>query len=296
MGAAAIASAVPQVVGLGMNIAQLVGAKKRQEAGKLKFEEGVEEVKNLMQKNVAEQLNVSDEATKLKYRQNLAAVQQLSNDMGGRGQRTALAGIPGLFNRQEAAAEEERQRLQGRLEDRQKIIVGQEEALRLEEKDFSEEMAGIGFAQEQQGRQDFNKTLGQTITGAGALAGGIIQSAPLYGKNMATRRGERFVDSLSDDQLGGLSRDQALDAIMGQRYDRQTINNARRGNFLPDEFLFRDYRNNLLSRDKQVQGLGVPGYGSVLSPEHMAGLPGIAPSNTQNASSNAFLNSLGINY
>ena len=170
MGAAAIAGAVPQVVSLGMNIGQLVGSKKAQEAAREKFDTGVQEMKNRMERNVAEQINVSDEATKLKYRQNLAAVQQLSDDLGQRGQRSVIGGVGGLTTAADAAAEQERQRLGVRLEDRDKAIINQEEALRKEQQAFGMEMAALAKGDEERERENRNAALGGIIKGAGGLA------------------------------------------------------------------------------------------------------------------------------
>ena len=87
--------------------------------------------------------------------------------------------------------------------------------------------------------------MGQALTGLGDIASAGISSSALYKKDGNARRAGRFVDSLGKDQLGGLSRGQATDAIMEQNYDRRTLNNARRGGFVPDEDIFANYRMNL---------------------------------------------------
>ena len=87
--------------------------------------------------------------------------------------------------------------------------------------------------------------MGQLVKGAGDFVGAGIENAALYKKDGNARRSGNFVDSLGEDQLGGLSRSQAKDAVMDANYDRRTINNARRGGFVPDEDLFSNYRSNL---------------------------------------------------
>ena len=49
-----------------LGLISLGRAKKSAEAGRKKFEEGVQKTKDLLEQNVMEELNVSDEATRLK--------------------------------------------------------------------------------------------------------------------------------------------------------------------------------------------------------------------------------------
>ncbi len=244
MGAAAIAGAVPQVVSLGMNIGQLVGSKKAQEAAREKFDTGVQEMKNRMERNVAEQINVSDEATKLKNRQNLAAVQQLSDDLGQRGQRSVIGGVGGLTTAADAAAEQERQRLGVRLEDREKTIIGQEEVLRKEQQAFGMEMAALAKGEEEREREERNAALGGIIKGAGSLASGIIKDAPLYRKKRQAKKEEKLIDSLGGD-FEGLSRNQALDAVSAMGYDPKILRAARKDGGGGADVVLRDYYSNL---------------------------------------------------
>lgn len=240
MGAAAIAGAVPQVVTLGMNIGQLVGSKKAQEAAREKFDTGVQEMKNRMERNVAEQINVSDEATKLKNRQNLAAVQQISDDLGQRGQRSIIGGVGGLTTAADAAAEQERQRLGVRLEDRDKAIINQEEALRKEQQAFGMQMAALAKGEEERAREERNTALGGIIKGAGSLASGIIKDAPLYRKKRQAKKEEKLIDSLGGD-FEGLSRGQALDAVSAMGYDPKTLRAARKDGGGGVDVVLRDY-------------------------------------------------------
>ena len=244
MGAAAIAGAVPQVVTLGMNIDQLIGSKEAEQAATEKFDTGVQEIKNRMERNVAEQINVSDEATKLKNRQNLAAVQQISDDLGQRGQRAVIGGVGGLTTASDAAAEQERQRLGVRLEDRDKAIIGQEEVLRKEQQAFGIEMAALAKGEEERARQEKNAALGGIIKGAGSLASGLIKDAPLYRKNREARQAGKLVDSLGGD-FEGLSRNQALDAVSAMGYDPKTLRAARKDGGGGVDVVLRDYYSNL---------------------------------------------------
>ena len=51
---------VPSLISTGMNIGQLIGAKNAQKDARKKFESEVTKIENLMQKNVAEEFNVSN--------------------------------------------------------------------------------------------------------------------------------------------------------------------------------------------------------------------------------------------
>jgi hypothetical protein len=242
---------VPSLITTGMNIGQLVGAKKAQEEARKKFDAGVQDVKNQMLRNVQEERRVQDESTRLKYMQDLAALQQATDTATSGGQRTTLAALPGLQAASQAASEQGRLGLQKREDERTGKIVDQEEVLRKERKDLSEELAAIAFAQEQQATKDYNKLLGETLTGLGGTLTQGIKSAPLFMKNLETSRAQRLVDALPDDQLGGLSREQALDAIMAKKYDRRTLRDARKMGFVPDETLFSDYA-------AKIYGSGLP--------------------------------------
>lgn len=242
---------VPSLITTGMNIGQLVGAKKAQEEATRKFDEGVQDIKNEMEKNAAELLRVQDESTRLKFMQDLAALKQLTDTATTGGQRTTLAAIPGLQAGSQAASEQGRLALQKREDARTKAIADQEEVLRKERKGFSEEMAAIALAKEQQSTKDYNKLLGQTLTNLGGTLTQGIESAPLFMKNLETSRAQRLVDALPDDQLGGLSREQALDAILAKKYDRRTLRDARKMGFVPDETLFSDYA-------AKIYGSGLP--------------------------------------
>lgn len=247
MGVAAIttaAAAAPQVISLGMNIGQLIGSKEAQQAATEKFDKGVQEIKNRMERNVAEQINVSDEATKLKYKQDLAAVQQISDDLGQRGQRSVIGGVGGLTTAADAAAEKERQRLGVRLEDRQKAIINQDEALRREKQAFGMEMAAMAKGEEERERQNRDAALAGIFKTAGSLAGGFIKDAPLYRKNRQARQEEKLIDSLGGD-FEGLSRNQALDAVSAMGYDPKTLRAARRDGGGGVDVVLRDYYSNL---------------------------------------------------
>jgi hypothetical protein len=245
MGAAAVAQLVPLIATTTMSLSEMGEAKELANRGKRKFKKGVQKTKDLLEQNVAEEINVSDEATRLKGQQNLAALQQLTDVTAGAGQRAVLGATPGLFSAAEAAQETERVKLQKRLEARQKAILGQEEINRQGKMDLELDLAAVG--KEQQLAEDARKQemMGQALTGLGNIASAGISSSALYKKDGNARRAGRFVDSLGKDQLGGLSRGQATDAIMEQNYDRGTLNNARRGGFVPDEDIFANYRMNL---------------------------------------------------
>tara|TARA_R110002020_G_scaffold429256_1_gene638781 strand:- start:337 stop:1293 length:957 start_codon:yes stop_codon:yes gene_type:complete len=245
MGAAAVAQLVPLVATTGMSFYQMAQAKKSAEAGRKKFDEGVQKTRDLLEQNVMEELNVNDEATRLKGQQNLAALQQLTDATAGAGQRAVLGATPGLMTAADAANEAERANLQQRLEAREKAILGQDEVNRQGKMDLELDIAAVG--KEQQLAEDARRQemMGQALTGLGNIASAGISSSALYKKDGNARRAGRFVDSLGKDQLGGLSRGQATDAIMEQNYDRRTLNNARRGGFVPDEDIFANYRMNL---------------------------------------------------
>lgn len=245
MGAAAVAQLVPLVATTGMSFYQMAQAKKSAEKGRKKFDEGVQKTRDLLEQNVMEELNVNDEATRLKGQQNLAALQQLTDATAGAGQRAVLGATPGLMTAADAANESERANLQQRLEGRQKAILGQEEINRQGKMDLELDLAAVG--KEQQLAEDARRQemMGQALTGLGNIASAGISSSALYKKDGNARRSGKFVDSLGKDQLGGLSRGQATDAIMEQNYDRRTLSNARRGGFVPDEDIFANYRSNL---------------------------------------------------
>ena len=258
MGAAAVAQLVPLVATTGMSFYQMAQAKKSAEKGRKKFDEGVQKTRDLLEQNVMEELNVNDEATRLKGQQNLAALQQLTDATAGAGQRAVLGATPGLMTAADAANESERANLQQRLEGRQKAILGQEEINRQGKMDLELDLAAVG--KEQQLAEDARRQemMGQALTGLGNIASAGISSSALYKKDGNARRSGKFVDSLGKDQLGGLSRGQATDAIMEQNYDRRTLNNARRGGFVPDEDIFANYRSNLAgAADPLLQTTGV---------------------------------------
>lgn len=248
---------VPSLITTGMNIGQLVGAKKAQEEARKKFEAGVQDVKNQMQRNVQEGLRVQDESTRLKYMQDLAALKQLTDTATTGGQRTTLAAIPGLQAGSQAASEQDRLALQKREDARTKAILDQEEVLRSEEKEFSEEMAGIALAQEQQARKDRQELLGSTITGLGNIATTAVKAAPLYAKDAATRKAGRLVDSLGG-EFEGLTRDQALDAILESGLSNKEMRDARRyGQGGIDEIL-QAYYQGLQPNTATGVGLSAP--------------------------------------
>jgi hypothetical protein len=252
MGAAAVAQLVPLVATTGMSFYQMSQAKKSAEKGKRTFDEGVQKTRDLLEQNVMEEINVSDEATRLKGQQNLAALQQLTDATAGAGQRAVLGATPGLMTAADAANESERANLQQRLEAREKAILGQDEINRQGKMDLELDIAAVG--KEQQLAEDARRQqmMGQALTGLGDIAQAGIESSALYKKDGNTRRAGKFVDSLGEGQLGGLSRGQAIDAVMEQNYDRGVINNARRGGFVPDEGLFQNYRSNLFGADKEL--------------------------------------------
>jgi hypothetical protein len=246
MGAAAVAQLVPLVATTGMSFYQMAQAKKSAEKGKRTFDEGIQKTRDLLEQNVMEELNVNDEATRLKGQQNLAALQQLTDATAGAGQRAVLGATPGLMTAADAANESERANLQQRLEARQKAILSQDEINRQGKIDLELDIAAVG--KEQQLAEDARRQemMGQALTGLGNIASKGIESAALYKTGGNARRAGNFVDSLGKSQLGGLSRGQAIDAVMEQNYDRGVINNARRGGFVPDEGLFQNYRSNLM--------------------------------------------------
>ena len=248
---------VPSLITTGMNIGQLVGAKKAQEEARKKFEAGVQDVKNQMQRNVQEGLRVQDESTRLKYMQDLAALKQLTDTATTGGQRTTLAAIPGLQAGSQAASEQGRLGLQKREDARTKAILDQEEVLRSEEKEFSEEMAAIALAQEQQARKDRQELLGQTIKGLGDISKTAVEAAPLFGKDAATRKAGRLVDSLGG-EFEGLTRDQALDAILQSGLSNKEMRDARRyGQGGIDEIL-QAYYQGLQPNTATGVGLSAP--------------------------------------
>jgi len=258
MGAAAVAQLVPLVATTGMSFYQMAQAKESQRKGRKKFNKGVQKTRDLLEQNVMEELNVNDEATRLKGQQNLAALQQLSDVTAGAGQRAVLGATPGLMTAADAANEAERANLQQRLEARQKAILSQDEVNRVGKMDLELELAAVAKEQELAAEAQKNEMMGQVIGGLGDIASAGISSAALYKKGGNARRAGRFVDSLGKDQLGGLSRGQATDAIMEQNYDRGVINNARRGGFVPDEDIFANYRMNLAgAADPLLQTTGV---------------------------------------
>jgi len=245
MGAAAVAQLVPLVATTGMSFYQMAQAKKSAEKGRKKFDEGVQKTRDLLEQNVMEELNVSDEATRLKGQQNLAALQQLTDATAGAGQRAVLGATPGLMTAADAANEAERANLQQRLEAREKAILKQDEVNRQGKMDLELDLAAVAKEQQLAAEAQKNEMMGQAVKGLGNIASAGIESSALYKKDGNARRAGRFVDSLGKDQLGGLSRGQATDAIMEQNYDRRTLNNARRGGFVPDEDIFANYRMNL---------------------------------------------------
>lgn len=245
MGAAAVAQLVPLVATTTMSLSEMGKATESADRGKRKFNEGIQKTKDLLEQNVAEEINVNDEATRLKGQQNLAALQQLTDVTAAAGQRAVLGATPGLFSAAEAAQETERVKLQKRLEARQKEILKQDEINRQGKMDLEQEIAAVGKAEQMAAEQAKNQLMGQAVQGLGNIAATGIEAAALYRQDGNTRRATKFVDSLGKDQLGGLSRGQATDAIMEQNYDRRTLNNARRGGFVPDEDIFANYRMNL---------------------------------------------------
>lgn len=257
MGAAAAAQMIPLAVTTGMSAIQMVQSRKAAEAGKEKFEEGVQKTKNLLEQNVMEELNVNDEATRLKGQQNLAALQQLTDATSGAGQRAVLGATGGLMTAADAANEAERGTLQKRLEAREKAILDQDEVNRQGKMSLELDLASVGKAEQMEARKNQQAFMGQVVKGAGGLAKAGIENAALYKKDGNARRSGNFVDSLGEDQLGGLSRSQAKDAVMDANYDRRTINNARRGGFVPDEDLFSNYRSNLTGANPLLQTTGV---------------------------------------
>ena len=245
MGAAAVAQLVPLVATTGMSLYEMGQAKESQRKGRKKFNEGIQKTKDLLEQNVAEEINVNDEATRLKGQQNLAALQQLTDATAGAGQRAVLGATPGLFSAAEAAQETERVKLQKRLEARQKEILKQDEINRQGKMDLELDLAAVGKEEQMAAEQAKNQLMGQAVKGLGNIASAAIESADLYRQDGNTRRATKFVDSLGKGQLGGLSRGQSIDAVMEQNYDRKTLNNARRGGFVPDEDIFANYRMNL---------------------------------------------------
>jgi len=245
MGAAAVAQLVPLVATTGMSFYQMAQAKESQRKGRKKFNEGVQKTRDLLEQNVMEELNVNDEATRLKGQQNLAALQQLTDATAGAGQRAVLGATPGLMTAADAANEAERANLQQRLEARQKAILSQDELNRQGKIGLEQEIAAVGKEEQMAAEQAKNQLMGQAVQGLGNIASAGIQSSALYRQDGNARRAGKFVDSLGKDQLGGLSRGQAIDAVMEQNYDRGVINNARRGGFVPDEGMFENYRRNL---------------------------------------------------
>ena len=252
MGAAAVAQLVPLVATTGMSFYQMTQQKKAAEAGRKKFDEGVQKTRDLLEQNVMEELNVNDEATRLKGQQNLAALQQLTDATAGAGQRAVLGATPGLMTAADAANESERANLQQRLEAREKAILDQDEINRQGKMDLELDLAAVAKEQELASEAQKNQLMGQVAQGLGNIASTGIESAALYKKDGNTRRAGKFVDSLGKGQLGGLSRGQAIDAVMEQNYDRGVINNARREGFVPDEGLFQNYRSNLFGADKEL--------------------------------------------
>ena len=240
MGAAAAAQMIPLGFTTGMSAIEMVQSRKSAEAGREKFKEGIKKTKNLLEQNVQEELNVNDEATRLKGQQNLAALQQLTDATSGAGQRAVLGATGGLMTAADAANEAERGTLQKRLEAREKAILDQDEVNRQGKMSLELDLASVGKAEQMEARKNQQAFMGQLVKGAGGLAKAGI-----------------FVDSLGEDQLGGLSRSQAKDAVMDANYDRRTINNARRGGFVPDEDLFSNYRSNLTGANPLLQTTGV---------------------------------------
>ena len=252
MGAAAVAQLVPLVATTGMSFYQMAQAKESQRKGRKKFNEGVQKTRDLLEQNVMEELNVNDEATRLKGQQNLAALQQLTDVTAGAGQRAVLGATPGLMTAADAANEAERANLQQRLEARQKAILSQDEVNRQGKMDLELDLAAVAKEQQLASEAQKNEMMGQVVKGAGEIATKGIEASALYRQDGNARRAGKFVDSLGKDQLGGLSRSQAIDAVMEQNYDRGVINNARRGGFVPDEGLFQNYRSNLFGADKEL--------------------------------------------
>jgi len=252
MGAAAVAQLVPLVATTGMSFYQMAQAKESQRKGRKKFNEGVQKTRDLLEQNVMEELNVNDEATRLKGQQNLAALQQLTDVTAGAGQRAVLGATPGLMTAADAANEAERANLQQRLEARQKAILSQDEVNRQGKMDLELDLAAVAKEQQLASEAQKNEMMGQVVKGAGEIATKGIEASALYRQDGNARRAGKFVDSLGKDQLGGLSRSQAIDAVMEQNYDRGVINNARRAGFVPDEGLFQNYRSNLFGADKEL--------------------------------------------
>jgi hypothetical protein len=252
MGAAAVAQLVPLVATTGMSFYQMAQAKESQRKGRKKFNEGVQKTRDLLEQNVMEELNVNDEATRLKGQQNLAALQQLTDATAGAGQRAVLGATPGLMTAADAANEAERANLQQRLEARQKAILSQDEVNRQGKMDLELDLAAVAKEQQLASEAQKNEMIGQVVKGAGEIATKGIEASALYRQDGNARRAGKFVDSLGKDQLGGLSRSQAIDAVMEQNYDRGVINNARRAGFVPDEGLFQNYRSNLFGADKEL--------------------------------------------
>ena len=248
---------VPSLITTGMNIGQLVGAKKAQEEATRKFDEGVQDIKNEMEKNAAELLRVQDESTRLKFMQDLAALKQLTDTATTGGQRTTLAAIPGLQAGSQAASEQGRLALQKREDARTKAIADQEEVLRKERKGFSEEMAAIALAKEQQEEIKRQQFLGQAIKGLGDIATTAVEVAPLFGKDKEARKAGRLVDSLGG-EFEGLTRDQAIDAILESGLSNKEMRDARRyGQGGIDEIL-QAYYQGLQPNTATGVGLSAP--------------------------------------
>lgn len=191
MGAAAVAQLVPLVATTGMSLYEMGQAKKSAEAGREKFDEGVQKTKDLLEQNVMEELNVSDEATRLKGQQNLAALQQLTDATAGAGQRAVLGATPGLMTAADAANESERGNLQQRLEAREKAILGQDEVNRQGKMDLELDLAAVG--KEQQLAEDARRQemMGQAVQGLGNIASAGIESSALYKKDRRSLAGAK---------------------------------------------------------------------------------------------------------
>ena len=110
-----------------------------------------------------EELNVNDEATRLKGQQNLAALQQLTDATSGAGQRAVLGATSGLMTAADAANEAERGTLQKRLEAREKAILNQDEVNRQGKMDLELDIAAVSKAEEMEARKNQQEFMGQLM-------------------------------------------------------------------------------------------------------------------------------------
>lgn len=116
-----------QALGMGMDVAQMIGAKKAQREAQIKMDKSIEEAKRLVQINRAEQLQIPLEKYERQLDEQARTAKTALGALGEADPRLLAAGVgrigEGVRRGTEAITEDMSQELAGRQE---KIIAGQQ--------------------------------------------------------------------------------------------------------------------------------------------------------------------------